>query len=684
MCLDYCCKLDHNRRQRSKCRQVEYDPTFQGPLKNRSCTDVICLFLFIVFIACWIGVGLFVFTNGNKDILLLPVDSNNSRCGYDPHVAEKKKLFFFDITKCLSPAVPFTGCPTNQICVEECPKDTFLWNKNSELNYMKLKCVQGIQPKNNEEGDDFVNKGLCARYHLKSNDLLNRCIPDVTDDFSQITNQIKDLTKDNVETSVKNIELLQNMEQVGHDIIKDIVESWREILGGIGIAIVACLIYMLMLRWIAGPVVWISIVATIAGLAACVYFTVTYYIYYKDHPKEEANANTIFQQYVRKKGFWLTLLIISSVALLIDVLMVIFLRKRIFIAIAIIGEASKAVSSTLMSFVFPIFPWIFQMAIIAFTLVVALYITTISSPQYEVKNFDKSNCNGDYEDGDSCDMNSFKKVRINNCKATCEFVGMGLSSLRTPLHVFNGFAFFWSIFFISAFGQMVQAGIFATWYWTRDKSDVPFWSVTKSVARTLRYHIGTLAFGSLILAICRMIRVALEYIDHKLKKYDNPFTKAILCCMKCFFWCLERFLKFLNKNAYIMCAIHGKNFCTSAKDAFSLIIRNILRFHVLDKVTDFVLFMSKLIITAGVAAIVWSFVTYVSERQLKYILVPVIFVAIVTYLVTSFFFNVYSMAVDTLFLCFLEDNERNDGSAHRPYYMSKNLRAILGKKNKTS
>jgi hypothetical protein len=29
------------------------------------------------------------------------------------------------------------------------------------------------------------------------------------------------------------------------------------------------------------------------------------------------------------------------------------------------------------------------------------------------------------------------------------------------------------------------------------------------------------------------------------------------------------------------------------------------------------------------------------------------------------------MAVDTLFLCFLEDLERNDGTPERPYYMSK-------------
>lgn len=51
-------------------------------------------------------------------------------------------------------------------------------------------------------------------------------------------------------------------------------------------------------------------------------------------------------------------------------------------------------------------------------------------------------------------------------------------------------------------------------------------------------------------------------------------------------------------------------------------------------------------------------------------------------MVASAFFSVYNMAIDTVFLSFLEDSERNDGSPEKPYYMNKSLRKILGKKNK--
>lgn len=33
---------------------------------------------------------------------------------------------------------------------------------------------------------------------------------------------------------------------------------------------------------------------------------------------------------------------------------------------------------------------------------------------------------------------------------------------------------------------------------------------------------------------------------------QNPVARCIMCCFKCCLWCLEKFIKFLNRNAYIM------------------------------------------------------------------------------------------------------------------------------------
>ena len=147
---------------------------------------------------------------------------------------------------------------------------------------------------------------------------------------------------------------------------------------------------------------------------------------------------------------------------------------------------------------------------------------------------------------------------------------------------------------------MVLAGVFAKWYWTWDKNEVPFGMLFISMKNTTVFHLGTIAFGSLIIAIIKFIRAVVSYVENKLKMYNNDLVRFALCLCKCCLWCLEKFMKFINRNAYIMCAIKGTNFCLSAKDAFCLLMRNIVRVVVLNNVVNFLLFLSQLVIVVGI------------------------------------------------------------------------------------
>jgi choline transporter-like protein 2/4/5 len=198
---------------------------------------------------------------------------------------------------------------------------------------------------------------------------------------------------------------------------------------------------------------------------------------------------------------------------------------------------------------------------------------------------------------------------------------------------------------------------------------------------------GSVALGSFLLATLRLIRIVIEYIDSKCRQYsDNPVAKAIGCICKCSFWCLESFLKFINTNAYIMMAVYGQGYCDSARDAFSLLMRNIIRVVVVDQVADFLLFLGKVVVTAFMGLLSYYIFDARSELidmpVLNYTWIPIVAICFGTYLVASSFFNVYDMAVDTIFLCFLEDCERNDGTPSKPYFMSKELMDILQYKNK--
>ena len=56
--------------------------------------------------------------------VIYPTNSKGEICGRGQH-AMRPYLLFFDLTRCLNPAVMSLGCPTMQVCVKECPKDKY-------------------------------------------------------------------------------------------------------------------------------------------------------------------------------------------------------------------------------------------------------------------------------------------------------------------------------------------------------------------------------------------------------------------------------------------------------------------------------------------------------------------------------------------------------------------------------
>jgi len=68
-----------------------------------------------------------------------------------------------------------------------------------------------------------------------------------------------------------------------------------------------------------------------------------------------------------------------------------------------------------------------------------------------------------------------------------------------------------------------------------------------------RYHTGSLAFGSLILAIVQVIRVILEYMDQKLK--GLVASKFSMFSIFCFRMCLQKLFRFLHFTMFALGAI---------------------------------------------------------------------------------------------------------------------------------
>uniref|UniRef100_A0A8C8HEF5 Choline transporter-like protein n=1 Tax=Oncorhynchus tshawytscha TaxID=74940 RepID=A0A8C8HEF5_ONCTS len=591
--------------------------------------------------------------HGDPRKVIYPTDSYGQFCGQKgtPN-AKKSILFYFNILKCANPAVLINlQCPTTQVFIA----------------YWSITILTQI---------------------------LQRCFPDFITLNGTLTVAKRTHFKDALDKALtKTPTHACGCVYTCMQIVEDYAASWNWILIGLVIALVVSLIFILLLRFTAGLLLWFTIIAVILVIAYGIWHCYLEFSLLRQQPGADVTIVDIgFQTdvtvYLHLSQTWLIFLIALCTIEASILIILIFLRRRVWIAIALLREGSKAVSYIMSTLFYPIITFLLLAICISYFSVTSVFLASSGDAIYKVMAAEP-NC---MYANKTCDPETFNKTNVSKtCPgAQCTFAFYGG---ETPYHRYlfilqlsNLLIFLWLVNFIIALGQCTLAGAFASYYWARRKpQDIPTCPLFSSFSRAIRYHTGSLAFGALILALVQMARVILEYLDSKLKGASNVAARFLLCCLKCCFWCLERFIKFMNRNAYIMIAIYGKCFCTSARDAFCLLMRNVVRVAVLDRVTDFLLFLGKVLIAGSVGVIAFFFFTHkipiVQEDvpTLHYYWVPLLTVIFGSYLIAHGFFSVYAMCVDTLFLCFCEDLERNDGSPEKPFLMSAELHSILRK-----
>ncbi|XP_061539246.1 choline transporter-like protein 5 [Phycodurus eques] len=676
----------------------KYDPKFRGPIHDRGRTDVICCVIFAIVIVGYIILGTVAWFNGDPRKVAYPTDSYGKFCGQNEYV-NKTKLFYVNILRCTNPAALINlQCPTTQLCVSKCPDryatlhDTGMSEDTQE--YYKQFCKPGTDIKKTKRLQ-LIRDEDCPAMIMPSKPFLQRCFPNFmtsNDNKSLLKDSKHNVSANDLKVAAGNMTVLLQAKDLSAKVFEDFANSWDWILIGMVTTMVVSLIFILLLRFIAGVLLWLIIAGVVAaigyGIGHC------YWEYKKltgtlgaDVTISDIGFQTDLSIYLELSQTWLIFLIVLSVIEGIIVIILIFLRKRLLIAIALLKEASKAIRYIMTALIYPIFTFLLLCICFAYGAVVAICLATSGAAIYVITPLNEKCPSVNV----MCDPKTFGPDSITdaNCAGSqCLFSHYGGDSFYyryiLVLQLYNLFAFLWLVNFIIALGQCTLAGAFASYYWAlRKPKDIPACPLFASFNRAIHYHTGSLAFGALILSVVQMIRIVLEYLDQKLKQSQTAFARFMLFCLKYCFWCLERFIKFLNRNAYIMIAIYGKSFCTSSKDAFFLLLRNVVRVAVLDKVTDFLLFLGKLLIAGSVGVLAFFFFTRKipliegEAPSLNFYWIPFVSVILGSYLVAHGFFSVYSMCVDTLFLCFCEDLERNDGSQSRPYYMSPELCKIL-------
>ncbi|XP_070819105.1 choline transporter-like protein 1 isoform X2 [Chaetodon trifascialis] len=622
------------------CGSAERTKREWRPLEDRSCTDLPWFLLFTVFCVGMGSICGFTIVTGGAARLVYGYDSYGNTCGQRNEQIEgvrlsgldhtdRKFVFFLDPCnidivqrKIKSMALCVSLCPTEELKTYQDLKRFAMLN-GSEL------CSYELAGHKYPSLPERFSK--CPKLPVppsKPLPVFNRCTPLDVSCYAKFAEAVVTFVGDN---------------SVLHRLIAGVAASKEIIIGLCVLALVLSMVLMVIIRYISAVLVWILtslvVLGSLAGTSVLWWLYIDHRLYGNDtttkvmkEVKEEVEVSRDSGQAL------LVYAVAATVFTIILLLLMLFMRKRVALTIALFHVAGKVfiylpllTLQPFVTFLALLFFWIYW-------ILVLLFLGTTGNP---VQN---------------------------------EETGLTEFRLTGPLQYltwYHAVGLVWITEFILACQQMTVAGAVVTYYFTRDKNRLPVTPILSSMLRLVRYHLGTVAKGSFIITLVKIPRLILMYIHNQLKGKENACARCLLKTCICCLWCLEKCLNYLNQNAYAATAINSTSFCTSARDAFVILVENALRVATINAVGDFVLFLGKILIVTSTAFAGVLLLNY--QRDYAEWLLPLIIVCLFSFLVAHCFLSIFEIVVDVLFLCFAIDTKYNDGTPGKEFFMDKAL-----------
>ncbi|KAL7520434.1 hypothetical protein ACHAWX_005161 [Stephanocyclus meneghinianus] len=696
-----------NKQLAKSCSSDDY-----SPLDNcRRCTDVLFLLLIICSWVAMTGLGLasmgFIeseyIKQGDPNRLVNGLDYHGNLCGVTNFVTPGG----IDVIN-LPKAYPM---PSGFfVCVESCPStnnfDEFICEYEAQHDIdVTLSTAAGIGGSGVAESNN-ANKSIYLIYTaqkqcmplIESTSFLGYCIPNLPlkdvllstvngtsneSEFSQENNYTTSshhatitngtAYNNNASISVSVTEKKATSKSDLFDMAMADVHTVRYVIFtfGCGVAMTLGILFLLIIQvpGLLNLLVWSMIIAVDAGLVAAGYYTKGISATWETsgRPGNEALA-LYYGSYV-----------LYGLAVVWCVMML-FLRKRVLLAIACVKEASRALSAMPLMTVFPV---IQVLSLSLFTVVWGVCMAYLaSSGEIEAKCmcpiFDQGFprfVDDEVTPAPTLAMSSNRFDGNYTCGEGCYvYKELTYSTNTKYAGLYMIFVWFWTSQFIVAVGQLAVAVAVSKWYFSRNRRNVGNSTFMKSIFVVLVYHLGTAAFGALIIAMIKTIRAILSYIQKKATKSKLRLAVVLLKVLKCLVWCLEKCLKFINKQAYIQ---------TAARMGFFLILRNALRISGVSIVSQVVLFIGKVFITVASTISGYYYLQIHFGDQLNSLMAPTLLIAICSYAVSEMFDEVFGMAISTILQCFVAEEELFEPNQRfAPSSLSGTLDATQKKYNK--
>lgn len=659
--------------------RAEYIPS-QKIEENRKCRDLIFL---LVFIAFWVGMivnSSFGFNRGDPRRLVYGLDYKGNLCGNKnskPDLRELQVRYWQNPNQVYQSGLrksPINLIEARSICLKRCPTpsdDSLTWVCDYPEGSITLTLDEWVARNYNyyeflssdQKNSSLQLQGPCYPVLFPTTNVFWSCqfAAHASNVSLQHWKGMGGVDIDEGDIIVKAIHSALNAPSA---ILKryaaDVGKSWPVLIvcGGL-LPLFLSAIWLLLIRYFVGVMTWGTII-----ILNILTFSVTTFFYIKAGWIGHDAVSTVIGEGAAdslittgsERDHLRVVAIIMTIILIIVVLATFVLVKRVVIAVAVLKVAANAIGEIRALMVFPIFPFIILAVFYIYWVAAALYL-------FSAGEIRQNGC-----DGNCCayDLVSSKV----QCEGCCGY------SIHYSRHIalailYHIFGCFWTTQFIIACSLTVIAGAVASYYWSRgETSEMPFMPVVSSVKRLTRFSLGSMAMGSLVVAIIESVRFLLEALRRQLKVVEaTPAAcciRMIWCCTQCCLGCVEWTIKFINRNAYIMIAVTGRGFCKAAAMATGLIINNILRIGTVNVIGDVMLFLGKLCVSLACALFAFLMLDThqykSSHHKISSPLFPVLFCWGLGYVVASLFFAVVEMAIDTIVLSFCQDVEEHQGN----------------------
>lgn len=489
--------------------------------------------------------------------------------------------------------------------------------------------------------------------------------------------------------------------------VGEIQSTWGVFILVAFISFVTGLIFLVLLRFFVKPVVWISILCVfllfvIGGSLSYGYssmckdsdFTTTASQFQAQAMNGTMTSDSCGNNYEVESEDARTALMVFSFILWVFAILWCFLiccmLHKIKLAIAINQVAAMFVYQTPHVVLLPLVQIVIAVCYSAVWMILAAFLLSQVPSTYVPSACMKTwkDAMGDADNRGKCnDMSPSGSVYKDEFSDDCKN-DQCCWRCSPPRYMFDSrfsfalLSFLWNNALFVAIGQCVIAGAVGVWFFTQKKDGdrkTSRMAVTSSLRNTFVCHIGSLAFGSLILALVQLLKYIMKYLSKQSKAQKNKFAECVFKCLAYLLWCFEKCVKFLNKNAYIQIALLGSNFCKAAKDAFYLILNNAVRFGALGGLGMVIHAIGKLFVTVATAVLGFLCLQAIYPEIKSPVLLTCIY-ACMGYVIGSLYMNVFGLAVDTTLQCFIATEEMGIDQEFIP----SKLRKLLDVKGESS